>query len=859
MDENTLNPVKTGPVISIIGVGGGGSNTVDEIYSQFKDSGINFLVCNTDAQVLKTAKVPNRIVLGANSFRGLGAGGDPQVGKKAAEESIEQIKEAVKGSDLVFVSAGMGGGTGTGGAPVICKACKDMGALTVAIVTKPFNFEQRTKAEVAANGLSILKNCVDSYIVVSNDKLVLSSGDNGFLNCMKESDKVMSNAVKTIVDLVNIPGSINLDFADVKATLKNSGLAVIGFGEASGENRAVEAARKAVSSNLLEVSIRGAGKCLINVVLSPDVSMKEIETAVNSISNITGKTDSISFGARVDESLHDKIIVSAIATYFGADSEEEKKVNSPNVSTDEFKVTDNSNEAIILPNYIKNCLSGANVDSTGNDNTKKLQSLNDEKDALTERVDSLLQQVDSLTASIGEKNNEYTILNNKYSDLQTSFNELDTQFNILKHEKDETEARYEKLDAKSKEDRALIQNYEAEISQLNARLDDIEFSSKDNVKEASDLKQLYDKKCNEFNEQVQRAESYQNRLRLALDQIMLLKDNLNKSESDYSEKLESLSSENNKNSSEIDALRNEFDRLNVSYASLNEEHTNLLNEYDQLNQKYNETIQNSDSSIVELNDKLSSLNERNEVLSSQNIELNMKLDDANKEIEEKETSLKARIEELERINEESTDRINQLEAEKKEALMQKTDIESEAFEVRNELNEKESLLSDYHTLKIRNQSLEDENTTLKTLNESLQKQNDELITENIDASENKSKLEKLSIVNSDLQNQLNNLNEVKELNELLKEENEDLLKTIENLKSSSGTKESPEVVVEFVNSNAQNDENDVEKEEVKEDEHDEGIYEVHQEDYDSVNEEKDDDEKVEDFSSELFDKINNDN
>src|SRR5574344_2118735 len=251
MDLDNYEPVAR---IVVIGVGGAGNNAVNRMIDE-NISSVEFYVMNTDKQALSTSKARNRLVLGEALTGGLGAGGEPEVGKEAAQQSIEDIRKIVKGANMVFIAAGMGGGTGTGAAPVIAQVAKDEGALTVAIVTRPFSFEGKRRVANSVEGLNELKDAVDSIIIVSNDKLLMCSGTAPIGQAFSESDRVLAQSVKTVTDLILMPAIINLDFADVKNTLKDSGISLIGFGMGSGPNKAMEAAQNAISSPLLEASI----------------------------------------------------------------------------------------------------------------------------------------------------------------------------------------------------------------------------------------------------------------------------------------------------------------------------------------------------------------------------------------------------------------------------------------------------------------------------------------------------------------------------------------------------------------------------------------------------------------------------
>ena len=263
--------------IKVIGVGGGGNNAVNRMI-EHGVQGVEFIAANTDAQALNLSKADIKLQIGAKLTRGLGAGGNPEVGKKAAEESKEQIEEVVQGADMIFVTAGMGGGTGTGAAPVIAKVAKDLGVLTVGVVTRPFSFEGKKRATQAANGITAMKEAVDTLIVIPNDRLLeIVDKSTPMLEAFKEADNVLRQGVQGISDLIAVPGLINLDFADVKTIMSNQGSALMGIGIASGENRASEAAKKAISSPLLETSIDGAQGVLLNITGGVNLSLYEVQ------------------------------------------------------------------------------------------------------------------------------------------------------------------------------------------------------------------------------------------------------------------------------------------------------------------------------------------------------------------------------------------------------------------------------------------------------------------------------------------------------------------------------------------------------------------------------------------------------
>ena len=301
--------------IVVIGVGGAGNNAVNRMIDE-NISSVEFYVANTDRQALATSKATNRIVLGNEITGGLGAGGEPSVGKKAAEASIDEINRIVSGANLVFIAAGMGGGTGTGAAPVIARAAKDSGALTVAIVTRPFTFEGKKRIANSVEGLNELKDAVDAIIIVSNDKLLMVNGTQPIGEAFAESDRVLAQSVKTVTDLILMPAFINLDFADVRNTLKDSGISLIGFGMGSGPNRASDAAQNAINSPLLEASINGARRAICAVTCGSEVSLYEAQETVDRIIEAAGNTVDIKFGVSINDQLTDQILVSVIASDF---------------------------------------------------------------------------------------------------------------------------------------------------------------------------------------------------------------------------------------------------------------------------------------------------------------------------------------------------------------------------------------------------------------------------------------------------------------------------------------------------------------------------------------------------------------
>lgn len=302
--------------IKVIGVGGGGCNAVNRMIESGIE-GVEFIVVNTDAQALHLSKAETRLQIGEKLTRGLGAGANPEIGKKAAEESREVLMNALKGADMVFVTAGMGGGTGTGAAPVIAEIAKELGALTVGVVTKPFRFEQKRRMSQAEMGVSQLKEKVDTLIVIPNDRLLeIVDRNTSMLEAFREADNVLRQGVSGISDLIATPGLINVDFADVKAIMTERGSALMGIGIASGENRATEAAKKAVNSPLLETSIDGARGVLMHISGGSNLSLWEVNEAADIVSSAADPDVNMIFGAVINPELQDEILVTVIATGF---------------------------------------------------------------------------------------------------------------------------------------------------------------------------------------------------------------------------------------------------------------------------------------------------------------------------------------------------------------------------------------------------------------------------------------------------------------------------------------------------------------------------------------------------------------
>lgn len=303
--------------IKVFGVGGGGGNAVNSMVSSGQIQGVEFITINTDAQALLTSKADTKLQIGSNFTKGLGSGADPEVGRTAAEESYDKIKELLFDTDMVFITAGMGGGTGTGASPIIAEIAKESGALTVAVVTKPFTFEGVRRMQTAEEGIEGLRDNVDTLIVIPNQRLMdVVDKKMTLLDAFKLADNVLGQGVQGIADLITQSGLINVDFADVKTIMTDSGSALMGIGESSGENRASIAARSAVSSPLLEISINGAKGILYNIIGGPDMTMTEVADASQIIASAADPDANIIFGAMIDENMGSKIKISVIATGF---------------------------------------------------------------------------------------------------------------------------------------------------------------------------------------------------------------------------------------------------------------------------------------------------------------------------------------------------------------------------------------------------------------------------------------------------------------------------------------------------------------------------------------------------------------
>ena len=307
------------PMIKVIGVGGGGGSAINRMIEN-DVQGVEFIAMNTDAQVLRLSKADVRLQLGKMLTRGLGAGANPEVGRQAALESEDEIREILSDTDMVFITAGMGGGTGTGAAPVIARIAREMGCLTIGIVTKPFSFEGRKRTTVAMQGVEELRPYVDTLIVIPNDKLLyVVEKDTPYLDAFREADNVLRQGVQGITEIIAVPGVVNVDFADVKTVMKDKGTALMGIGIASGENRAVEAARDAIRSPLLETSINGATDAIVNITSGLNASLYEIHEIVDEIQKSSTTDINVIYGSAINTDLGDEIVVTVIATGFSDD------------------------------------------------------------------------------------------------------------------------------------------------------------------------------------------------------------------------------------------------------------------------------------------------------------------------------------------------------------------------------------------------------------------------------------------------------------------------------------------------------------------------------------------------------------
>jgi cell division protein FtsZ len=345
-------------VIKVVGVGGGGTNAVNRMVDAGL-AGCEFIAVNTDAQALMMTDADVKIQVGAQVTRGLGAGADPEIGFAAAQESRDELKEALKGADMVFVTAGEGGGTGTGGAPVVAELGQEIGALTVGVVTRPFAFEGRKRADQAERGIDQLRDRVDTLIVIENDRLLqVVERQTSVVEAFGMADDILRQGVQGITDLITEPGLVNLDFADVRTIMRDAGSALMGIGRASGENRAAEAARTAVSSPLLEASIEGATGILLNITGGPDIGLFEVNEAAEVVTGAADQNANVIFGAVIDESLGDEVQVTVIATGFGGqgrrrrrrEAEREPPIPAAATPSEGFDV---SRDVLDVPSFLR--------------------------------------------------------------------------------------------------------------------------------------------------------------------------------------------------------------------------------------------------------------------------------------------------------------------------------------------------------------------------------------------------------------------------------------------------------------------------------------------------------------------------
>lgn len=329
--------------IRVMGIGGGGSNALNSMISQSNILGVDFIAVNTDAQSLLLNQAATKLQIGENLTKGLGSGGSPEIGKQAGEESYEKIKEMVEGTDMLFLTAGMGGGTGSGATPIIAKAAKELGILTVAVVTKPFAFEGTRRMVAAEDGIEELKDKVDTLIIIPNQRILdVVDKKLSLLEAFKVADSVLSQGVQGISELITLPGLINVDFADVKTIMSNAGSALMGIGTGVGENRAQTAARSAVASPLLEISMDGARGVLFNITGGPDLTMSEVDEAAKIIASAADPDANIIFGATIDDTMHDQIKITVVATGFDSSRQVLKEFISP-AKTEEELISSSQN------------------------------------------------------------------------------------------------------------------------------------------------------------------------------------------------------------------------------------------------------------------------------------------------------------------------------------------------------------------------------------------------------------------------------------------------------------------------------------------------------------------------------------
>lgn len=362
-DENNITMMDGTATIKVIGVGGAGNNAVNRMIDM-GIKGVDFIAVNTDRQALQTSKASTKIQIGEKITRGLGAGANPDIGAQSAEESKSEISEVLRGADMVFVTAGMGGGTGTGAAPIVASTAKEMGILTIGVVTKPFTFEGKKRLSQAERGIESLKGKVDTLVVIPNDKLLqIIDRKTSIIEAFKMADDILRQGVQGISDLIAIPGLVNLDFADVKTIMLNQGMAHMGVGKASGENRAEDAAKEAIQSPLLETSIEGAKGVIINITGGEDLGLHEVNTAAELVQRSVDPEANIIFGTVTDSSMSDEIQITVIATGFETNGEPissigvenivsktwEKKINSIPASSE----SNSSQNDLDIPSFLR--------------------------------------------------------------------------------------------------------------------------------------------------------------------------------------------------------------------------------------------------------------------------------------------------------------------------------------------------------------------------------------------------------------------------------------------------------------------------------------------------------------------------
>jgi len=345
-------------VLKVAGVGGGGTNAVNRMVDAGL-AGVEFIAVNTDAQALLMTDADVKIQIGAEATRGLGAGADPEIGLAAAQESRDELKEALKGADMVFITAGEGGGTGTGGAPIVAELGQEIGALTVGVVTRPFAFEGRKRAEQAERGIDQLRDRVDTLIVIENDRLLqVVERQTSVVDAFRMADDILRQGVQGITDLITEPGLVNLDFADVRTIMRDAGSALMGIGRASGENRAAEAARIAVSSPLLEASIEGATGILLNVTGGSDIGLFEVNEAAEVVTGAADQNANVIFGAVIDDSIGDEVQVTVIATGFGGQGRRrrrprETELDAPLPAATPASESFDSSQELDVPSFLR--------------------------------------------------------------------------------------------------------------------------------------------------------------------------------------------------------------------------------------------------------------------------------------------------------------------------------------------------------------------------------------------------------------------------------------------------------------------------------------------------------------------------